>query len=610
MPEAFREYTRKAGVRLFLYYSGILDGIVGLRHPDWRMLDATGKPLEYPRGLGDAFFALPICPLSPYLEEHVAVHLEELITRYDPDGFWFDGDWIGPCHCPRCQERFRKETGLKGAMPEFNLETPEGAAWVRCWAGILHQWRQRLARKIKSLKPGCLYSAGNVTSRKEFLGVFDWRSGDWFSPSFHRLHVSWSMRRYTTLGLPYDAYTCDTAYVFDRPDIRPRTKSLPRMLQEGATVLANGGQWGYWTYPMPNGALIPSKMRLAVAAREFAEERRNLTIGTRAVEWTAILNAEPGAYISDECAPKFLGAVKALVALHRSPVVIDESQLDDYSQCDLMVVPENLILEERTVRRLEAFVRRGGKLITTGESIRSAALQKLLGVRLKKQGALDDGHVLLKGGNPAGVFAAWDRLELNGARELYPLYLSWDQHNPELRRLAPHYPINGMLDEENPERAGMPAATVRRLGRGTAVHLATRFFDVYGRVGNPDMLAWLREILGALQPKPLFRTDALSFVEVALRSKRDRLLIHFVNGNPGRDLSLANTGDLWVDDIPSVGPITGWIRCARKPGKATWEPGGTKAETRWKEGVLQFVLPRLDIHSCLVLAGWRPPRNR
>ncbi|HUU23254.1 MAG TPA: hypothetical protein VM389_12040, partial [Phycisphaerae bacterium] len=47
MPAAFREYTRQTGVRLFLYYSGLLDGAAGERHPDWRMLDKEGRPREY-----------------------------------------------------------------------------------------------------------------------------------------------------------------------------------------------------------------------------------------------------------------------------------------------------------------------------------------------------------------------------------------------------------------------------------------------------------------------------------------------------------------------------------------------------------------------------------
>jgi len=601
MPAFFREVTRETGTRLILYYSGMLDGIAGLRHPEWRMVDREGHPQQTLEQFESLFITYPNCPLSPYFDEWVAVHLEEMIGRYEPDGIWVDGDWAGPCYCPRCEERFRRESGFDGPMPEFNLLTPEGIAWTRTWARITHEWRTKFNALVKSLKPDCLYSAGNVTARKEFLGPFDWRSGDWFSPNNHRLHMSISMRQYTTLGIPYDAYTCDTCFVHSRPELRARTKTLTRMLQEGATLLANGGQWGYWTYPMPNGAFVPSKMRMASRAAKFARERAPVCLGTRHVPWTAVLNAEPCANLE---IGRIAGAGKALIALHRSPVFIDESGLSADMEYDLIVVPANHVIDDGAVGKLAAFVRKGGRLLSSGASIHSKAFQRLLGVRLTREGEVDDGHVFLKDGRPAGVFAPWDRLEMKEAKGMYPLLLSWDHFNPECRRIRPNYPIHGMVDEENPQEAHFPAATCRRLGRGLAVHIATNFFDLYWRYGNPDMLAWLREILDLLQPEPLLATDAPSFVEVALRQKSDALLLHVINGNPGRDLSLVGSDDYWVDDIPSVGPFTFAIRCGRKPRSATWEPEGARAETRWNKSVLRVTLPRLEIHTCLALKGW------
>ena len=94
-------------------------------------------------------------------------------------------------------------------------------------------------------------------------------------------------------------------------------------------------------------------------------------------------------------------------------------------------------------------------------------------------------------------------------------------------------------------------------------------------------------------------------VEVALRQKGDSLLIHLINGNPGRDLSHVGTQDLWVDDIPPLGPIAVRVRCGRKPGRAAWAPGAIPTDATWKEGVLSAVLPHLDTHTCLVLREWQ-----
>jgi hypothetical protein len=168
-----------------------------------------------------------------------------------------------------------------------------------------------------------------------------------------------------------------------------------------------------------------------------------------------------------------------------------------------------------------------------------------------------------------------------------------------------NYPINGMVDEVNPEPAGFPAATWRRLGKGVAVHIPTSVFSVYWTYGYPDIRVWLKEILDRLQPDPLFGTDAPCFIEVALRLKGDALLVHFVNGNSGRDLSHVMTKDLWVDDIPSVGPITFQVEAVEKPQRVTWEPAGKPANATWRNGKLSVMLPSLGIHSCLKIAPWK-----
>jgi hypothetical protein len=543
----------------------------------------------------------------------MTVHFREIFVEADPDGIWMDGDWTGPCYCPRCEARFRAETGFAGPLPPpRDLTAPGGVAWSRWWTGIVDEWWGKVAGLVKSFKPDCLYSSGNGSARTEFSRRFDWRSGDFITPYNHRLRQTVMMRRYTTQPLPYDAMTGDTAYIPSRPYLRSRTKTLGRMLQEGAGILANGGQWCYWTYPMPNGALVPSKMRLARQAAAFARTRRDVVLHTRSARWTAVLDAEPPASLPGTAqlpGDNVFGAAKALIALHRSPDVMDESGVTADMPYDLLVLPEQTDLPAATVDRIATWVTNGGRLLSSGASIGSPGLRRLLGVELIEREALRDGHVLLGNGDPAGVYAPWDRIEPVTAEQVYPLYRSWDDDNPELAMLAPCYPIDGMLDEEAPAGAGFPAAILHRVGQGVAMHVPTALFTTYWRYGYPDVLAWLRELCDLLQPDPLFRTDALSFVEIALRCKGDDLLVHFVNGNPGRDLSHVDTDDLWVDDIPPVGPITSWIRCAILPTGAFWEPSGTPAETEWSDGVVRVTLPRLDIHTCLVIRGWVGPER-
>jgi len=587
----FRELTREAGIKLFLYWSGLEDSVARASHPDWCLLDAQQKPLRTETFFGE-LGPYTICPQSPFFDEWVSVQLREAITLSAASGMWVDGTQMGPCYCFRCLGRYRRETGFKG-------EIPEGLEWDRYWAKVQYEFRVRWLKFMRSIKPDILCSFGNITVRWEFLDDRDWCSGDRYSPNHHRLEESFSMRRYSTLGIPYEAWICDTQMCHNLHDLRPRTKSLDRLLQEGATILANGGQWTYWTFPMPSGALVPSRMQLAAKAAEFARQRRDQSVGTQSIRWTAILElAQKNRWFDDN----LWGAGKALIHLHRSPDLIDESGLTDDAPYDLIVVPEQPVITPETVAKLETFVRRGGKLLSTGASINSPELAKLLGIRVVQRSTTDEAHVILKGGGSAGVYAPWDKMELLEAEEFYPAYLS-SEHD-KLKSLPVNWCMAGLLDEVHPERAGFPAATVRRLGKGVAVHIPTNLFRVYWKYGYPDILAWLQEIFKGLQPAPLFHTDAYTYVEVVLRQKTGALLVHFINGNPGRDLSYVRTEDLFVDEIPPLGPIASWIRCSQRPQQVTWEPGGIAAETSWEDGVLKVILPRLEIHTCLKIQGW------
>ena len=587
----FRELAHETGTKLFLYWSALEDSVAGESHPDWCMLDEHLKPFRT-FGFFQEAGPLTICPQSPFFDEWLSIQLREAMALSDASGMWVDGTQSGPCYCPRCLGRFRRETGFKG-------EIPEGPQWERFWAKVQYEFRIRWLNHMRSIKRDFLCSFGNITVRWEYLEDRDWCSGDRYSPNHHRLEESFSMRRYSTLGRPYEAWLCDTQMCHNLHDLRPRTKSMDRMLQEGATILANGGQWTYWTFPMLNGALVPSRMKQAAKAAEFARQRHAQCVGTESIRWTAVLElAQKNRWFDDYP----WGAGKALVNLHRSPDLIDEKGLTDDAPYDLVVIGEQPDITPEAVAKLEAFVRRGGKLICTGVSGHPTEMSKLLGIKVVQKGAVDEAHAIMKSGNPVGVYAPWDKLELVEAQELYPAYLS--SEHEALKHQVVNWCQAGLLDEVNPERAGFPAATIRRLGKGVAVYIPTEIFTVYWKYGYLDILAWLREITQNLQPRPPLSNRRLHLCGSGSEAKAGALMVHFVNGNPGHDMSYVKTEDLFVDEIPSLGPITSWIHCAKRPKKVTWEPGGIAAETTWENGVLKVVLPRLEIHTCLQVQGW------
>ena len=169
-------------------------------------------------------------------------------------------------------------TAERRPPPNSAMGTRWGSRSFRAWAR--DHFRRRFTALVRRLKPACLVSFGNTTPVVSygFTNYMDYQSGDWFSPSNHRYAQSLAMRCCTTLGIPYEAMTCDTAYALGL-GTRSLPKTLDRMLR-GASVLINGGKWIYWTYPMPHGT-DPSQMRRAKTCRDWVAEREDLWLGTQ-----------------------------------------------------------------------------------------------------------------------------------------------------------------------------------------------------------------------------------------------------------------------------------------------------------------------------------------
>ena len=93
-------------------------------------------------------------------------------------------------------------------------------------------------------------------------------------------------------------------------------------------------------------------------------------------------------------------------------------------------------------------------------------------------------------------------------------------------------------------------------------------------------------------------------MEVCLRVREDELLIHFVNVNPGQDMSQVGMTDLHVYDIPTLAPLRATVRCRRKPEAVFLEPGHQPIHVEWHDGRLSFTLPPLKIHWCVRIHPW------
>ena len=117
------------------------------------------------------------------------------------------------------------------------------------------------------------------------------------------------------------------------------------------------------------------------------------------------------------------------------------------------------------------------------------------------------------------------------------------------------------------------------------------------RVVSASNTTELVEAVRQLFPNPIVTVDGPGNVDVSPRRLQGRLLIHLVNtGGPHE-----HPPPQGITHIPPAGPLTVTIRCSRAPKSITAQPEGQRLEVTWSEGVARVVLPRLELHTILVV---------
>lgn len=207
-------------------------------HPDWRMQDREGKPIEG-----------RVCYNSPYVE-HVKELLAEMLA-YEIAGFHLDmvDQGFGPpygCWCPRCRKLFETEHGKP---------MPAAISWDEDWLGVLEQryassarFERALRAHVRKLSPRASVDFnyhGNppfsweVGQRPvEHAGNGDFVTGETGQWGFSALGVSLNAEFYraSTPGLPYQVAMQRGVRMYHDQTTRP----LADIRWELFTLLAHG----------------------------------------------------------------------------------------------------------------------------------------------------------------------------------------------------------------------------------------------------------------------------------------------------------------------------------------------------------------------------------
>jgi hypothetical protein len=366
--QVWTDIAKTRGYAFSAYFNIGRDREIMRRHPQWNRVRADGTPWDN-----------MLCYHSGVAEAYLWPMVDEIIDRYHPAGFWFDGSCftVRNCYCAKCREQFEKEYHLP--LPK----TPQQPGWKEfkeMQRQIYREFCEQTAARIKRQAPECLVCfnwAYSLRMPEEPPPGIDYFSGD------HGCQVDelaadaiW----YDSQGRPFDLMT--TIWYADSQG--QHNKPAHQLQQEMAIIIAHGGRYFAWDNPTPESALRPERYEMmAQVVTPFLRSRQPWCQSTRALPDVALFHGAAAHYFLTEASPvafprenpPLLAACESLRRLHLTPEMISDRRLEAGDiRGKLLILEDTSLLTDTNRQALRRYIENGGQVLLTGKAVVQSGL--------------------------------------------------------------------------------------------------------------------------------------------------------------------------------------------------------------------------------------------
>ncbi len=362
------DIARSDGYVFSAYYNIGRDREIMRRRPAWNRVRADGTPYDN-----------MLCYHSGVSEQYLWPMIDEIMDRYRPGGFWFDGSCftVNNCYCEKCRERFRQQT--QRTAPE-NPQQPGWAEYKEMQRQIYRDFCAQTVARIKQHDPACqvainwAYAWRMPEEPPPGLDYFTGDTGcewDQIAPA-----AIW----YDSQGKPFDLMT--TVYYNDSQGshLKPRLQ----LEQELGIIIAHGGRYFAWDNPTPGSALLADRYEMmARVVSPYLRSRQPWCLNSRALPEVGVFHGAASHYAQNNStsvafpgkSPTLLAACDGLRRLHLSPEMISDHRLDlGDIHGRLLLLEDTVGLTDANRRALSRYAENGGRILLTGRAVDSARL--------------------------------------------------------------------------------------------------------------------------------------------------------------------------------------------------------------------------------------------
>ena len=581
------EALHREGIRAPIYLSVMCDEYAADLHPEWIALEPDGRRVG--RGpLENRNSAWQILDMSSPYQEFLAEQTREVLDLFKPvDGIFFDMCWDQPS-----VSNFAKAEMLEwGLNPESEEDRFQHARRVAL------NYMKRFYDIVKhSSRDATVFfngrGHGNLRQEMPYQAQHEIESlptGGWGYMYFPK-----NVRAARTLPLPYMGMTARFHKSWaDFGGLKP----YPALEYETAQMVANGARCSIGDQMHPRGTLDAGAYEIIGRAYARIEAREPWLEGAVSVAQVAVLRPPERKVGQGAKTPP--GAMEGVVRMlshlkHQFDLVDPEVDLTQY---ELLILPDAIQLDDALIKKIRAFLKRGGKLLATGTSgltpDGAKSLLPELGIkphglspirttyiRFGKELSTDvppSDHVMYEPGVSVTPTAGATTL----AKVVEPYFdRSWQKFSSHFQTPA--------------DKATRYAAAVQT---GNVGYIAYPIFTAYALHGNQPYKLLVRNLLERLLPEPLLRVAGPSSTEATItRQKNGRTIVHLLQYCPERRTEKLDL----IEDIVPLFDVPLSLKMAKAPKRVYLAPERTAVEFEHLAGRVNLRVPVIRGHAMVV----------
>lgn len=475
---------------------------------------------------------------GPYADQILIPQLRELNRDWGVDGAWVDGEcWATVPDYGTAAVAAFRKATGIENVPKGPGE-PNWREWLEFHREAFRRYFRRYMAEVRKTNPQMQICSNWAFS--DHMPEPVTAKVDWISGDYSPSD-SVNSARFSARYIANQGKPWDLmAWSFAAPPNQSwRQKSAVQLKREAALVLALGGGFQAYFTQRRDGSVRLEHMPVMAEVARFSRERQNLCYRAKQVPQIALLYSAADHYRKmNGLFPRDPSEMSGVLqALLEGQNVVD-------------VLGEHVL-----VRRMKQY-----RLIVLSE-VAYLEPEFLRALTTYVQGG---GRLLLIGEGTAALFGS----QTSGAAQ----------------------PFGADTDRDR-------AARLYRAGAGAIAVVPQPFSRRYLANRAPEDRDFLTALARELFPDPVVEVRGSHNVDVILNRAKGGLAINLINTS-GRHWDYQNP---ILESIDPIGPLEVLVRRGRKPARVTLQPEGQSLYFTHTNGVTRVTVPRLDIHSIVVV---------